>query len=114
MSTAVMSEAPLTLSQPLRGKTALVTGAATGIGAAIVETLADAGATVAINHLAQHDQAAQLIHRLGHAATAVSVSADLTNPSEVKSMAAKVLAAIGPVDILVNNAGAYPGCPGTR
>ncbi len=109
--TAVMPEAPLTLSQPLRGKTALITGAATGIGAAIAKAFATAGATVAVNHLAQHDQAAQLIHRLGQTATAVSVSADLTNASEVRSMTGEILAAVGPVDILVNNAGAYPRVP---
>lgn len=109
--TAVMSEAPLTLSHPLRGKTALITGAATGIGAAIAEALATAGAAVAINHVAQHNKAAQLIRRLGQTAITVSTSADLTNPSEVRSMAGEILAAVGPVDILVNNAGAYPRVP---
>jgi 3-oxoacyl-[acyl-carrier protein] reductase len=109
--TAVMFETPLTLSQPLRGKTALVTGAATGIGAAISEALAIAGAAVAINHLAQHDHAAQLIRRLGETTTAISLSADLTNPSEVTTMAREAQAAVGPVDILVNNAGAYPRVP---
>ena len=49
--TAVMFETPLTLSQPLRGKTALVTGAATGIGAAISEALANAGAAVVITDM---------------------------------------------------------------
>jgi 3-oxoacyl-[acyl-carrier protein] reductase len=109
--TAVMFETPLTLSQPLRGKTALVTGAATGIGMAISEALAIAGAAVVINHIAQHDQAAQLIRRLGATATAISLSADLTNPSEVTTMAREAQATVGPVDILINNAGAYPRVP---
>lgn len=107
--TADMLELPLTLSQPLRGRTALVTGAATGIGAAIADALATAGASVVINHLAQHDQAAKLIDRL--CVAAIAVSADLTNPSEVNDLARQVPAAAGPVDILVNNAGAYPRVP---
>ena len=109
--TAVIFETPLTLSQPLRGKTALVTGAATGIGEAISEALAIAGAAVVINHLAQHDQAAQLIRQLGETTTAIGLSADLTNPSEVTTMARDAQATVGPVDILVNNAGAYPRVP---
>lgn len=107
--TAVMLEAPLTLSLPLRGRTALVTGAATGIGAAITEALAAAGASVVLNHLAQQDQVARLIDHLG--VPAMAVSADLTNPSEVTTLARQVQAAAGPVDILVNNAGAYPRVP---
>ena len=59
----------------------------------------------------QHDQAAQLIRRLGETATAISLSADLTNPSEVTTMAREAQATVGPVDILVNNAGAYPRVP---
>jgi NAD(P)-dependent dehydrogenase (short-subunit alcohol dehydrogenase family) len=56
--TLTRSELPLA-ARPLQGRTALVTGAATGIGAATVKALAAAGATVAISHFAQIDQAAR-------------------------------------------------------
>jgi 3-oxoacyl-[acyl-carrier protein] reductase len=63
---------------------------------------------VIINHLAQHNQATRLIQQLSETATAVALSADLTNSSEVTAMARQAYTAVGSVDILVNNAGAYP------
>ncbi|MGW9172269.1 SDR family NAD(P)-dependent oxidoreductase [Streptomyces decoyicus] len=89
----------------MQGRVALVTGAVTGIGAATARALASAGATVAIGHYAQIDQARTAldeVRRLG--ADGIEVSADLTDPDAVGLMVSEV----GPVDILVNNAGAYP------
>lgn len=96
---------PLTQQLPLAGQTALVTGAAQGIGRATAIALAEAGALVWINHLRQAEAAAALVAEIeafgGRARTA---QADVASPLQVDSLFEEVLAA-GPLDILVNNAG---------
>lgn len=100
---------PAVAPLPLRGRTALVTGAATGIGAAIARAMAAAGASVAVGHLALPDRADELVRAVrDEGGTAVSVSADLTDPDQVAAMASTVHAELGAIDILVNCAGAYP------
>ncbi|MEV7924586.1 3-oxoacyl-ACP reductase FabG [Kitasatospora sp. NPDC088779] len=97
---------------PLQGRVALVTGGATGIGAMTSRALAAAGATVAVNHLAQIRQARTVlgdVRREGR--TGIEVSADLTDPNAVAALASQVESELGPIDILVNNAGAYPRIP---
>ena len=84
----------------LHGKTALVTGGTGAIGAATARALAADGARVVLVDLA--DQLAdQLAGQLGEHAEA----ADLSDPTQVLDMAARVLARFGRIDILVNNAG---------
>jgi NAD(P)-dependent dehydrogenase (short-subunit alcohol dehydrogenase family) len=86
----------------LAGRTAIVTGAATGIGQAIALRLADAGATVAVVDLnlpgAQKSAAA-----LPHGAFAVQ--ADVADAASVSKAVDTVLQQTGQIDILVNNAG---------
>jgi len=97
---------------PLQGRVALVTGGATGIGAAISRALAAAGAEVAVNHFSQIDQARAVlgdVRREGRGG--IEVSADLTDRNAVGAMAEQVASELGPVSILVNNAGAYPRTP---
>ncbi len=90
----------------LEGKTALVTGAATGIGSAISVALAAAGARVAINHMGRAKAARQVVKIIAAAgASAIEVEADVTKTAKVERMVAKVRDALGPIDILVNNAG---------
>ena len=86
----------------LEGKVALVTGAATGIGRATVLALANAGASVWVNHHGQAELAQQLVAELGGKAR--SVEADVSSPSAVAGMFEQILAD-GPLDLLVNNAG---------
>ncbi|MGW5936780.1 SDR family NAD(P)-dependent oxidoreductase [Streptomyces celluloflavus] len=93
-------------TRPLHGRTALVTGAATGIGAEIARALAAAGAAVAVNHLAQHHEAGVIVQSLP--TDGIAVHADLTDPAEVTAMHDRIRVQLGPVDILVNNAGSYP------
>ncbi len=91
--------------QPLEGKVALVTGAATGIGRATVLGLAQVGASVWINHLGQMELAEQLcaaVDALGGRARCVE--ADVGSAAEVAGMFEQILAE-GPLDLLVNNAG---------
>ncbi|TWB43693.1 3-oxoacyl-[acyl-carrier-protein] reductase [Nitrospirillum pindoramense] len=86
----------------LTGKTALVTGASGGIGAAIARTLHQAGATVALSGTkveALEALAAELGDR------AVVVPANLSDPEAVEALAKDAEAKLGQVDILVNNAG---------
>jgi NAD(P)-dependent dehydrogenase (short-subunit alcohol dehydrogenase family) len=86
----------------LTGQTAIVTGAATGIGEAIARRLARAGATVAIADL-NFDEAASVAHSIGSAGFAVPI--DMAQSDSVSAAVAEVLSRTGRIDILVNNAG---------
>jgi len=89
----------------LEGKTALVTGAARGIGRAIATRLASAGAAVMINDL---DEAAVTEAECGLRTAglqAAHVCGDLTNPAFPEQMVQATLDTFGAVDIIVNNAG---------
>ncbi|MFI6006919.1 SDR family NAD(P)-dependent oxidoreductase [Streptomyces sp. NPDC051366] len=93
----------------MQGRVALVTGAATGIGAATARALAAAGATIALSHYAQIEQARALLGEVRRPGSdGIEVSADLTDPPAVELLASQAASELGPVDILVNNAGAYP------
>jgi 3-oxoacyl-[acyl-carrier protein] reductase len=85
----------------LSGKFALVTGAASGIGKAISETLAANGATVAYADIdfARAKQSAASV------ANSLPVEVDISNEQSVESALAKVRMQFGRIDILVNNAG---------
>jgi len=75
---------PSLTSRPLQGRVALVTGPATGIGAATTRALASAGATVAIGHHAQIDQAPTALDEVSRLGTdGIEVSADLTAPEDL-------------------------------
>jgi NAD(P)-dependent dehydrogenase (short-subunit alcohol dehydrogenase family) len=84
------------------GKTAIVTGASRGIGAAIVRKLAAGGAKVALIARSKAEIEA-LAKEIGRGA--VAITADLASADGWKAAAEKALAALGEVDILVNNAG---------
>jgi 2-dehydro-3-deoxy-D-gluconate 5-dehydrogenase len=88
----------------LTGKTALVTGSASGLGAAIATAFAEAGAQVAVhgNRRPADDTAAAIVKAGGKAK---AFSADLSSDKGADELFAAVTKACGPVDILVNNAG---------
>ena len=88
----------------LDGKLALVTGSASGIGAAIAIALAEAGASVACHgNRRPADGTSEQIRALGRASQ--SLASDLSKPDGADSLYGAVSAAMGPPDILVNNAG---------
>ncbi len=98
----------------LEGKVALVTGAAYGIGFAMAQALAEAGAKIAFNCRSQHhlDEALANYKKLG--IDARGYIADVTDESQVKDLVAKVEAELGVIDILVNNAGIIKRIPMTE
>jgi 3-oxoacyl-[acyl-carrier protein] reductase len=87
----------------LHGRVALVTGAGRGIGRAIAETLARAGADVAVLDLQSPDEAAAAISGMG--CVGLAVTADVAQRADVERAVHAVLERCGRVDILVNNAG---------
>jgi len=90
----------------LEGRVALVTGGAGHIGAALVHSLAAAGAQVAVAHHSGRDAAERLVNDIREAgATAVAVQADLSDPEAVDRVVDEVAEVLGPIDILVANAG---------
>ncbi|WP_340108786.1 SDR family oxidoreductase [Pikeienuella sp. HZG-20] len=90
----------------LKDKTALITGASRGIGAATAEVFANAGAAVilAARTTNETEALAERIRAAGGRAEAVAC--DVTRYSDVEAAVARAESAFGPLDILVNNAGA--------
>ena len=90
----------------LEGKTALVTGAASGIGLATVELLARRKAKIALNHLPDDARGAAAVERLraqGH--VVISAPGDVSKPGAAETMVQRAIDALGRLDFLVNNAG---------
>jgi 3-oxoacyl-[acyl-carrier protein] reductase len=90
----------------LRGKTAVITGAARGIGKAVALQFAEYGAKVVINYrssAAQVEELVETIKTAGH--DVIAVQADISREEEAKSLIDAAVKEYGRVDILVNNAG---------
>jgi NAD(P)-dependent dehydrogenase (short-subunit alcohol dehydrogenase family) len=85
----------------LDGKVAIVTGAAQGIGRAIAEGLADAGARIVIADLKGAEEAAAAF------TDGVGITVDVADEAAVQRFADEAVERCGPIDILVNNAGLY-------
>ncbi len=90
----------------LKGKVALVTGAARGIGRGIAEVFAAEGAHVAVNDIDNLSQAEDVVNGIKSKGNqALAVAGDVARRSDVEPMIDRVWKELGPIDILVNNAG---------
>ena len=98
----------------LEGKVALVTGAAYGIGFAIAEAYAQAGAKIAFNCRSQKHMDQALADYKAKGIDAKGYICDVTKEDEVKAMVADIEKELGTIDILVNNAGIIKRIPMTE
>ena len=96
----------------LKGQTALVTGANSGIGLAIAISLARAGANVIVNYVTKEEDAeavAEEVRRCGQ--RALIAQADVSDEAQVQAMFAAAMREFGTIDILVSNAGVERNAP---
>ncbi len=89
----------------LKGKTAIVTGAGSGIGAAIAARLAAEGASVVVSDINADSAAARTAEIKEQGGNAMAATANVVEADQVNAMVDAALARFGGIDILVNNAG---------
>jgi len=90
----------------LNNRVALVTGGSRGIGQAIAVSLAEAGASIAVNYRDKAAEARNVAETIrGAGGRAMAIGADVAQAAEVAAMMAAVERDLGPVDVLINNAG---------
>lgn len=100
----------------LRGQTAIVTGASSGIGRGIANALCAAGANVVVNYIGPEAEANGVVHEATHCGCvhrgeAIAVKADVSDEDQVQAMFARAVEEFGAVDILINNAGMQQDAP---
>lgn len=112
MAIADVSAKSLSELISLKGRVAVVTGGAQGLGRAMVNRLAEAGASVLILDLkAEQVQAAAREASATYGARVIAAAVDVTDTASVIAAADRAVAELGGLDIWVNNAGLYPNVP---
>jgi glucose 1-dehydrogenase len=90
----------------LKGQRALVTGANSGIGAGVARALAEAGAAVVVNYVANDEIASAVVREIqARGGRAMAIKADVAREDQVQAMFRQMIDAWGSIDILVANAG---------
>jgi glucose 1-dehydrogenase len=90
----------------LANHAAIVTGASSGIGLAVAEALANAGAAVVVNYRSHADAAKELVGRVtGQGGRAIAAEADVSKEEDVVHLFDEAVAAFGRIDLLVSNSG---------
>jgi NAD(P)-dependent dehydrogenase (short-subunit alcohol dehydrogenase family) len=92
-----------------QGRTAVVTGAAAGIGQAYAQRLAEDGAKVVVGDIADGAETVAMIEAAG--SEGLAVECDVSSAEDMAALALAAADRFGAVDILVHNAGIYPICP---
>jgi glucose 1-dehydrogenase len=96
----------------LKGQSALVTGANSGIGKAVAISLANDGANVVVNYVTHPEAAQEVVDIIkANGGNAIALPADVSNEEQVQSMFQEMYKAFGTIDILVNNAGLQQDSP---
>jgi len=94
------------MAEELEGKVAIVTGGNTGIGAAVVLALAEQGAKVVIDYVANEQAEEELERKIASLGdTAVGVEADVSKVEDLQRMIDTAVSSYGRLDVMVNNAG---------
>jgi len=97
---------------PLARQKALVTGANSGIGEAVAKALAAAGAAVAVNYVAEPEEAERVVAEIeAGGGEAMALPADVSDDAQVREMFRRMIEAWGTIHILVNNAGIQQDAP---
>ena len=97
----------------LTGKTAVVTGGTTGLGAGICEVLAEEGMNIIANYLFEEEASNRFAKELGekYGTKCVAMYGDISKAEDIDAIFAQAEKEFGHVDVLVNNAGIWPTTP---
>ncbi|MGO9317534.1 MAG: SDR family NAD(P)-dependent oxidoreductase [Terracidiphilus sp.] len=99
-------------TQPLVGKSALVTGGARRVGRGIALALAEAGADVALTYRASYAEAVETAHQIeSFGRRALAVECDVRSEESVRQAVAATVGRFGRLDLVVNNAAVFESAP---